>query len=92
MSIFGWDLPPGCSVRDIEDAMGAMADLPENCLGCRAELTEVNDPELLGVCGPDCVWPAIGYLARQDQECQEDADRLSADWAATQANETDQAE
>lgn len=29
-SIFGWDLPPGCSIRDIEEAFGGEDPSPES--------------------------------------------------------------
>ena len=35
MGIFGWDLPPGCSMRDIERACGS--DLPDTCPVCGGE-------------------------------------------------------
>lgn len=41
MGIFGWDLPPGCSQRDIDNAMGS--DAPEDCYICKAALDEEND-------------------------------------------------
>jgi len=73
MSIFGWDLPPGCTTRHIEDAMGV--DPPEHCLNpaCSADLTEENDPDFTGVCSAACVWPAISATA------QADADRAASE-------------
>jgi hypothetical protein len=50
MSIFGWDLPPGCSHRDIERAMGGderdPTDLEESIWGLIEEAglpIEVNE-------------------------------------------------
>ncbi len=49
--VFGWDLPPGVTTRDIEEAAGELAKV-SNC--CNA-----TDPELEGVqrcpaCGNEC--------------------------------------
>jgi hypothetical protein len=43
VSIFGWDLPPGCSMRDIENAMGSEG--PMDCPVC-TDGVELD--------GPDC--------------------------------------
>ena len=55
-SIFGWDLPPGCSMRDIERAAGG--DLPPCCENCQRpdeELCETEEqmnqcPEYIALC------------------------------------------
>jgi len=38
-SIFGWDLPPGCTTQDIENAYGCEAPPLEQCDYCGAFLT-----------------------------------------------------
>lgn len=47
-NIFGWDLPPGCTQRQIDDALsgGDPSELVENVLGLLEDAgvsTEIND-------------------------------------------------
>ena len=51
-SIFGWDLPPGCSQRDIEEAAG---------FGSVCEVCDQTDDEC--TC-PEC--PVCGEVGRLD--------------------------
>ena len=69
MSIFGWDLPPGCSMRDIEDAQGeGLLDCPVCADGVEMEGPDcsVDDAH-----GPTC--PKHGCVACQglEGECGE---------------------
>lgn len=75
----GFNLPPGCSVMDIERAYGG--DGSERCMNpeCRRELDEENDPQGCGVCSPECVWPAIAATEQERRE-QRAADEAEARW------------
>ena len=54
MSIFGWSYPPGCSSRDVDEAMGGNAELEalEEAIFERPELSEVTEEKRLSL----CVW------------------------------------
>jgi hypothetical protein len=51
-SIFGWSLPPGCSHRDIEEAMGGNAELEalEESIFERPELAGVSEEDRMTLC------------------------------------------
>jgi hypothetical protein len=51
-SIFGWSLPPGCSHRDIEEAMGGNAELEalEELIFERPELATLSEEQRLTLC------------------------------------------
>lgn len=56
MGKFGWDLPPGCSYNDIEDAFGD-DDADNVCPECGSELDEDDCP----VCEGQPVELATGW-------------------------------
>ena len=81
-SVFGWDLPPGCTQRHIDEAFGGGPDpteLQENVLAllekgkmpqatCDAIMEMIQEAELAAA-EPD---PDAAYEARRDRE----ADRI----------------
>ena len=63
-SIFGWDLPPGCSSKDIEDAMGGNID-EEECENCSG----------LGHLGSECCGVEVkqGLCSKCHEHAEEDS-------------------
>lgn len=81
MSKFGWDLPPGCTMRDVERAYGE--EPPENCVVCRAPLDEENRS---GVCPApkDCAHK-LEQRYREEAEAEAKYIEESNTWGAQYA-------
>lgn len=63
MGVFGWDLPPGCSIRDIDEHAGAYAE----CELCKHTADNCTCPECpeCGECGNPACYLEHG-LKRED--------------------------
>ena len=69
MGIFGWDLPPGCSMRDIDRAVGA-GEICEVC-GNKVEKCICPEcPECSDVGNPDCYDVQSGHGLEKSKDQQ----------------------
>ena len=74
-NVFGWDLPPGCTDRDIEENAGAFDDYCPNCG------EEIERHDRAAYC-PDCKWEKSEYYPCDycgEMDCHFDCDESQAD-------------
>lgn len=81
-NVFGWDLPPGCSMRDIDRACGdgwGDEECREDCMMCAKPLDEDNQT---GLCLPpaDCMM-RLEMQNREDNEAEARYYAEEAKWA-----------
>lgn len=80
---FGWDLPPGCSQRDIDNAMGGDNDCID-CPECNGTGKVFDDgaPDAVPIVCSKCGGEGIREMTGEEiEKAKQDARELAADMA-----------
>ena len=84
-SKFGWDLPPGCTDKMVDEAVGGRGDMPlKECPDCEGSGKVMDDgaPDTVPVTCSKC--DGEGEIEMTPEECAEAADDARAEKADRQ--------